>query len=114
MGGKGLVFSVPSWVPAYAGMTVKGAAERTVKGAVERTVKGAAGMTVVDPPPSFPRKRESRGGLTRLRHYKAAVFTVIPAYAGIRRRWGGKGLVFSVPFGIPAYAGMTVKGERRE
>ena len=36
------------------------------------------------PPPSFPRKRESRGGLTRLRHYKAA------------------------PLGIPAYAGMTV------
>ena len=36
--------------------------------------------------------------------------TVIPAYAGIRRR-DGKGLVFSVPFGVPAYAGMTV--ERR-
>ena len=27
--------------------------------------------------------------------------------AGIRRR-DGKGLVFSVPFGVPAYAGMTV------
>ena len=36
------------------------------------------------PPPSFPRKRESSGCLPRLRHYKA------------------------VPFGIPAYAGMTV------
>ena len=36
------------------------------------------------PLPSFPRKRESRGGLPRLRHYTA------------------------VPFGIPAYAGMTV------
>ena len=34
--------------------------------------------------------------------------TVIPAQAGIRRRVEGKGLVFSVPFGIPAYAGMTV------
>ena len=28
--------------------------------------------------------------------------------AGIRRRLDGKGLVFSVPCGIPAYAGMTV------
>ena len=34
--------------------------------------------------PSFPRKRESGGGL------------------------GGKRIVFSIPFGIPAYAGMTV------
>ena len=39
-----------------------------------------------DPLPSFPRKRESRGGLPGIRHYKA------------------------VPFGIPAYAGMTVGG----
>ena len=36
------------------------------------------------PLPSFPRKRESRGGLPRMRRHKAA------------------------PFGIPAYAGMTV------
>ena len=37
---------------------------------------------------SFPRKRESRGGLPSVRHYKA------------------------VPFEIPAYAGMTVGGRR--
>ena len=37
-------------------------------------------------------------------------FTVIPAQAGIRRRRDSNGLVFSVPFGIPAYAGMTVGG----
>ena len=36
--------------------------------------------------------------------------TVIPAYAGIRRRLDINGLVFSVPFWIPAYAGMTVAG----
>ena len=34
--------------------------------------------------------------------------TVIPAQAGIRRRLDGKGLVFSVPVRIPAYAGRTV------
>ena len=45
--------------------------------------------TVIPGPlPSFPRKRESRGYLTSMRHYKAA------------------------PFGIPAYAGMTVRGSR--
>jgi len=32
--------------------------------------------------------------------------TVLPAQAGIRRPLDGKGLAFSVPFGIPAYAGM--------
>ncbi len=43
------------------------------------------GRRAAAPLPSFPRKRESGGS------------------------WGGKGLVFSVPFGIPAYAGMTVE-----
>ena len=48
------------------------------------------------PLPSFPRKRESSGGLSGMRRHKAA------------------------PFGIPAYAGMTVEtgggndGRRRE
>ena len=41
-----------------------------------------------------------------------ALSTVIPAQAGTRRRLEGKGLVFSIPFGIPAYAGRTVGGWR--
>ncbi len=41
-------------------------------------------MTVEAAKTVLPRRRESRGGLPRLRHYKA------------------------IPFGIPAYAGMTV------
>ena len=38
----------------------------------------------------------------------AATQTGLPAYAGIRRRLDGKGLVFGNTVGIPAYAGMTV------
>ena len=47
-------------------------------------IPGGPFTVIPGPLPSFPRKRESRGGLPRLRHYQA------------------------VPFGIPAYAGMTV------
>ena len=94
--------SVPFWIPAYAGMTVYICL------------------------PSFPRKRESRGGLLRLRHYKPVPFW-IPAYAGRtvticlpsfpRKRESRGGLpgmrhYKSVPFWIPAYAGRTVESRR--
>ena len=36
--------------------------------------------------------------------------TVIPAQAGISRSADSNEIVFSVPFWIPAYAGMTVTG----
>ena len=57
------------------------------------------------PLPSFPRKRESRGDLTRLRHYKA-----VPPDSRLR---GNDGRGKAAPFGIPAYAGMTVAGAGR-
>ena len=53
---------------------------------------------------------ESAAGIIRDNGGLWGMETVIPAQAGIRRRLDGKGLVFSVPFGIPAYAGMTVGG----
>ena len=44
-------------------------------------------FTVIPAPlPSFPRKRESRGCLTRMWHNKAAPFG-IPAYAGRTVEW---------------------------
>ena len=50
--------------------------------AMETVLPAPLPTVIPAPQPSFPRKRESRGGLPRLRHYKA-VPSWIPAYAGM-------------------------------
>ena len=65
-----------------------------------------------DPQPSFPRKRESHGGLTKVRHYKA-VLCGIPAYAGMTvGARPGLRRHKATPVWIPDCAGMTVGGWR--